>query len=94
MDVFELTPDPKPKEWRRGTGVVAYSDSGELFINSELIGLDAITAFFCCSSNGTELISSGDRVLVPVSWVVMEKPHLKADIDLLVDMAKAATANK
>lgn len=92
MNVFELTPQPKPKKWRRGTGTVAYSESGELFINSELIGLSAMTAFLCCSSDGTPFVSSRDKVLVSVSWAMKEKPELAADIQDLVQMAKSATA--
>lgn len=91
MEVFELKPSPKPKKWRRGVGTVAYSDSGEFFINSELIGMPAMTAFLCTSADGVGVIASGSKVLVPVSWAMSEKPHMRADLERLAEMAKEAT---
>jgi hypothetical protein len=93
-EVFELTPVPKPRRWKRGTGTVAYSESGELFINSELIGMSAMTAFLCCSQDGTGFIASQSKVLVPVDWAIREKPDLKEDLLLLCKMAAESTRPK
>jgi hypothetical protein len=91
MEVFELIPDPKPKRWKRGDGTVAYSDENELFINSELIGMSAMTAFLCCSQDGTGFIASRSKVLVPVEWAMRERPDLKDDLLLLCKMAAEST---
>lgn len=88
MEVFELTPSPRPKKWRSGVGTVAYSDSGELFINSELIGMSAMTAFLCTSADGVGIIASANKVLVPVSWAISERPHMRDDIERLAHLAK------
>ena len=94
MEVFELTPSPKPKRWKRGAGTVAYSESGELFINSELIGLSAMTAFLCCSQDGTDCVALRSKVLVPLEWAIREKPELKKDLLLLRKMAAESTNPK
>ena len=91
MEVFELTPSPKPKRWKRGAGTVAYSESGELFINCELIGMSAMTALLCCSHDGIGCVASRDKVLVPVQWAIRQKPHLKEDLLLLCKMAAEST---
>lgn len=88
MEVFELTPNPKPKKWRRGVGTVAYSDSGELFINSELIGMSAMTAFLCTSADGVAVIASASKILVPVRWAITEKPHMREDIERFSELAE------
>jgi len=92
MQVFELTPDPKPKRWKRGAGTVAYSDAGDLFVNSELVGMSAMTAFLCCSADGTQMITSGQKVLVPIDWAIRERPELEQELGAF--RALAATSKE
>jgi hypothetical protein len=90
MQAFELVPNPKPKKWKKGAGTVAYADDGRLFINSELIGMSAETAFLCCSCDGTGFIASGKRVLVPIDWAINEKPALAELVEQFARMAGEA----
>lgn len=76
MEVFEITPSPRPKTFPRGFGLCAYSDSGDLFINSLMIGMNGMSAFLACAHDGLPTIAHGKNVLVPFDWARNERPEL------------------
>jgi hypothetical protein len=93
MKVFEITPSPKPKNFPRGFGLCAYSDAGEMFIGSIMLGMGAKTAFLACSYDGTPMVRHGNNVLVPFEWAVKERPELADGLlafKRAADMAKGS----
>ena len=91
MEVFHLTPCPKPKRWPSWFGLCARSDSGLLFIDSAMAGIDAKRAFLLCSYDNTEMVMHGTAVLVPIEWAMKERPDLS---DGLTALKRAAEFSK
>jgi hypothetical protein len=91
MEVFQLTPSPKPKRWPSWFGLYAWSESGLLFIDSAMAGIDATRALVLCSYDNTEMIAHGSSVLVPIDWAMKERPELH---DGLVAFKRAAELSK
>jgi len=76
MEVFELTPIAKPKNFPRGFGLCAYSEDGQLFVNSIMLEMSAHSAFLACSFDGEPTIAHGNKVLVPIDWAMRQRPDL------------------
>ena len=91
MDVFQLTPCRKPKRWPTWFGLYAWSESGLLFIDSRMAGIDAKNAFLRCSYDNTEMVAHGTVVLVPIEWAMKERPDLN---DGLMAFERAAKFSK
>jgi hypothetical protein len=84
VTVYQMTPDPRPKRWRRQFGYYAIAEDGEIYLPG-IVAYGAMPTFLAAAFDGVGYVRTGDGVLLyPVTWMCREFPDCADDIGHIV----------
>ena len=75
VTLYQMTPTPTPKRWRKSLGYYAIDDdSDEIFLPGVAAVDESREVFLCASYDGVPMVEHDGTVLYPASWMKREWP--------------------
>ena len=88
IELFQFAPKEKLRGWKSWMGKVAVDDLGRIFLPSLVIGMGAMEAVLCAGFDSTPVVTHKKLVMLPVEWLIKERPECKEVIEKVIKRVK------